>query len=177
MAAAPIPLAELFDPDFLASVQRLRISARRVARGGRYAEQRSRDLGHGIEFRDYRPYAPGDDLRAVDWNIYRRLGRVFLRLFEELEDLPLYLLPDVSASLFLEQPPRAVGGHRDMVLLVRRGRQTVDAGGGCKLLVLRCQCRGRHLGDHESGVDPRLGHQERRQGRDIGIHQHGGPPF
>ena len=107
-----IPLAELFDVEFLESVSRLRLIANRVPRGGRFAEQRSRDLGHGIEFRDFRPYSPGDDLRAVDWNIYRRLGRVFLRLFEELEDLPLYVVPDVSASAFHEQPPRARAGLR-----------------------------------------------------------------
>jgi uncharacterized protein (DUF58 family) len=107
MAEAAITTQELFDPDFLESLTRLHIVARRVARGGRHAEQRSKDLGSGIEFRDFRPYSSGDDLRGVDWNIYRRLGRVFLRLFEEFEDLPLYLLTDVSASMFLEEPPRA----------------------------------------------------------------------
>ena len=107
MAPAPITESELFDPAFLEAVGRLRLVAHRVARGGRPAEQRSKDMGAGIEFRDFRPYSPGDDFRAIDWNIYRRLGRVFLRLFEELEDLPVYLAPDVSQSLFLESPPRA----------------------------------------------------------------------
>ena len=108
---------ELFDPDFLESVQRLRIVARRVPRGGRHAEQRSRDLGHGIEFRDFRAYTPGDDLRAVDWNVYGRLRKVFLRLYEELEDLPVYLLVDVSASMFHETPPRARAGLRTALAL------------------------------------------------------------
>ncbi len=97
--ATGIAFAELFDPKFLESLQHLKIVARRVPRGGRLAEQRSLDLGAGIEFRDFRPYASGDDFRAIDWNIYRRLGRVFLRLFEELEDLSLYLMPDVSKSM------------------------------------------------------------------------------
>jgi len=105
--AAPVTAEDLFDPEFLESLQRLRMVALRVPRGGRFAEQRSKALGTGIEFHDYRPYSPGDDLRAIDWNIYRRLGRVFLRLFEELEDLPVYLLPDVSRSMWLEDPPRA----------------------------------------------------------------------
>ena len=104
----PPAVSELFDAEFLESLTRLRIRARRVARGGRHAEQRSLDLGSGIEFRDFRPYSPGDDFRAIDWNIYRRLGRVFLRLFEELEDLPVYLIVDTSESMFLETPPR---GH------------------------------------------------------------------
>jgi uncharacterized protein (DUF58 family) len=114
---AVIPSTELFDPEFFEALQRLHIHARRVARGGRHAEQRSRDLGTGIEFRDFRPYVPGDDFRSIDWTIYRRLGKVFLRLFEEFEDLPVYLLPDVSASMYMETPPRAQAGLRTALAL------------------------------------------------------------
>ena len=117
MAQGAIAIEEIFDPEFLEELRGLRIFANRVARGGRFAEQRSRDLGHGLEFRDFRPYAPGDDLRGVDWNIYQRLHRVFLRQFEEFEDLPLYLLPDLSASMFTETVPRAVGGLRATLAL------------------------------------------------------------
>ncbi len=105
--AEPVTADDLFDAEFLESLQRLRLVAQRVPRGGRFAEQRSKALGAGLEFQDYRPYSSGDDLRAIDWNIYRRLGRVFLRLFEELEDLPVYLLPDVSRSMWIEDAPRA----------------------------------------------------------------------
>jgi uncharacterized protein (DUF58 family) len=105
--AEPVTADDLFDAEFLESLQRLRVVAQRVPRGGRFAEQRSKALGSGLEFQDYRPYSTGDDLRAIDWNIYRRLGRVFLRLFEELEDLPVYLLPDISASMWIEETPRA----------------------------------------------------------------------
>ena len=115
--AAALSFKELFDPNFLESLNHLRIVSRRVARGGAFGEQRSHDLGSGLEFRDFRPYSPGDDLRAIDWNIYRRLGRVFLRLFEELEDLPVYLLPDVSQSAFVESPPRARAGLRAAMAL------------------------------------------------------------
>jgi|FLOH01.1.fsa_nt_gi uncharacterized protein (DUF58 family) len=105
--AATVTADDLFDADFLESLQRLRLVAQRVPRGGRFAEQRSKALGAGLEFQDYRPYSSGDDLRAIDWNIYRRLGKVFLRLFEELEDLPVYLLPDISRSMWIEETPRA----------------------------------------------------------------------
>lgn len=118
--APPLPMTtteELFDPAFLEAAQRLRLVARRVAPRGRFADQRSRDRGSGLEFQDYRPYVAGDDLRAIDWTVYRRLGRVFLRLFEEHEDLPLYLLPDVSGSAWLEDPPRAVQGLRACLAL------------------------------------------------------------
>lgn len=108
---------ELFDPAFLDSLNLLRLRARQVAPGGRYAEQKSKDLGHGMEFKDFRPYTPGDDLRSVDWNIYRRLGKVFVKLFEEQQDLPLYLMPDVSASMYLEEHPRIYAGLRAALAL------------------------------------------------------------
>lgn len=113
--------SQIFDPEFLASVKRLRMVARRVPTGGRFAEQRSVDAGSGIDFKDFRPYSPGDDFRAIDWNIYQRLGKVFLRLYEELEDLPLYLMPDVSQSLFHENPPRVIAGLRTCLALAAIG--------------------------------------------------------
>ncbi|MEC7584118.1 MAG: DUF58 domain-containing protein [Planctomycetota bacterium] len=117
MAQGAVSIDQIFDPQFLEELHGLRLVASRVAQGGRYAEQRSRDLGHGLEFRDFRPYAPGDDLRGVDWNIYQRLHRVFLRQFEEFEDLPLYVLPDISESMFAEDPPRALAGLRTSLAL------------------------------------------------------------
>ena len=97
----------LLNPDFLQQARALRIIARRVAPAGRWAEHRSRDRGQGMEFRDFRPYSPGDELKTIDWNVYRRLGRIVVRLFEEMEDLPIYLLPDLSRSMWMETPPRA----------------------------------------------------------------------
>src|SRR5512136_224110 len=99
-------MGALFTQDFIHSISRLRMMARQVPAGGRHAQHRSRDLGGGMEFRDFRSYVPGDDMRRVDWNLYRRSGRLFLRLFEELEDLPVYILLDVSDSMFFETPPR-----------------------------------------------------------------------
>lgn len=98
----------LLDPKFLERARALRIVARRVAPAGRWAEHKSRDRGQGLEFRDYRPYSPGDEMRSIDWNIYQRLGRVVIRLFEEMEDLPIYLLPDLSHSMWNEENPRAI---------------------------------------------------------------------
>ena len=111
MASAPT-FAELFDPDFLAALGPFSLHARRVARDGRPADQVSRDRGFGLEFADFKSYVPGDDLRAIDWNIYPRLGRLFLRVFEERRDLPVYLLVDRSSSMYLETPPRIGAGLR-----------------------------------------------------------------
>jgi len=112
MSAGPIPFEKLFDPGFLASLSHLSLQVQRVVGGGRFGERLSKELGGGLEFRDFRAYSPGDDPRAIDWNIYRRLGRVFLRLYEEQQDLPLYLMPDVSASMFHEPEPRALTALR-----------------------------------------------------------------
>lgn len=112
MTAGPIPFERLFDPAFLSALSHLSLSVSRVAAGGRFGDRLSKELGSGLEFRDYRGYSPGDDPRAIDWNIYRRLGKVFLRLYEEQQDLPLYLMPDVSASMFHEPEPRALAGLR-----------------------------------------------------------------
>lgn len=117
MSARAIPFDELFDPGFLASLSHLSLTVQRVAPGGRFGDRLSKDMGAGIEFRDFRPYSPGDDPRAIDWNIYRRLGRVFLRLYEEQQDLPLYLMPDISASMYHEPVPRALTALRTTLAL------------------------------------------------------------
>lgn len=91
--------AELFDPAFVRALEGLRILARSVPAGGRHAEQRSRARGQGQEFTDVRPYVPGDDFRTVDWHVFQRLDKVFVRLFLQDEDLPVYFLLDMSASM------------------------------------------------------------------------------
>jgi uncharacterized protein (DUF58 family) len=59
-----------------------------------------------VEFCDYRPYGVGDDLRYVDWNIYGRLDRLYLKLFLDEEDLCLHLLVDASASMDYGEPTK-----------------------------------------------------------------------
>jgi uncharacterized protein (DUF58 family) len=63
------------------------------------AERRSKKKGSGIEFADHRDYAPGDDFRSVDWNVYQRFGKLLVRLYEEEEDLSIYLIVDCSSSM------------------------------------------------------------------------------
>ena len=128
---ATVTFDELFDPVFLTALSRWSLNAKRVAGGGRHGERLSRDLGSGIEFKDYRPYSAGDDLRAIDWNLYRRLGRVFVRLFEVEEDLPIYLMPDVSGSMFLTDggPPSVIAALRSTLALAAVGLNHHDAAG------------------------------------------------
>jgi uncharacterized protein (DUF58 family) len=96
----------LFDEAFLQRLEKLSIVSRRMAFGLGKGERRSPRKGSGVEFRDYRPYIVGDDLRYVDWNIYSRLGRMVLKLFVEEEDLCVHLLVDSSASMAFGRPPK-----------------------------------------------------------------------
>lgn len=95
----PTDDALLFDSRFLAKLEQLQLLSRTIFRGQQRAERRSRQLGSSLEFADYRDYTPGDDLRSIDWNIYGRLDRLFVKLYEEEQDLPVYFLVDASASM------------------------------------------------------------------------------
>ena len=91
----------LFDEAFMASLEYLEIVAKRAFQGVARGERRARRMGAGLEFADYRRYSPGDDFRHIDWNVYARLGKLLLRLFDEEEDLTVYLLLDGSSSMGL----------------------------------------------------------------------------
>jgi uncharacterized protein (DUF58 family) len=89
----------LFDESVLRKLNRLMLVANKVRAGVMKGERRSARRGTSLEFADYRNYARGDDLRRVDWNVFARLDRPFIKLFEEEEDLSVYLLLDGSASM------------------------------------------------------------------------------
>src|SRR5258708_33635346 len=89
----------LFDEKTLRKLDRLTLVASRVRSGVMKGERRSNKRGTSIEFADYRNYVQGDDLRRVDWNIFARLERPFIKLLEEEEDLAVHLLIDASASM------------------------------------------------------------------------------
>jgi len=88
-----------FDQQFLKKLEYLYVVAKKVFVGRLRAERRSRKTGSGVEFADHRNYAAGDDLRYLDWSVYGRLDKLLLRMFEEEEDLHIYLLIDSSASM------------------------------------------------------------------------------
>lgn len=91
--------APLFDDNFLETLEYLHIVARKILSGQMKAERRSRTKGVSVEFADHRPYSPGDDFRFIDWSIFLRTENLFLKLFEEEEDLHIYLLLDCSGSI------------------------------------------------------------------------------
>src|SRR3954451_11836158 len=109
VAAAPAkPKNELLlDPTFMARLDQLDVMSRKMLAGKMKGERRSKRRGQSVEFADYRNYTIGDDLRFIDWNIYARLDKLFLKLFLEEEDLALYILVDVSKSCDFGEPNKA----------------------------------------------------------------------
>jgi uncharacterized protein (DUF58 family) len=89
----------LFDELMIRKLNRLTLVARNIRAGSIKGERRSTKRGASIEFADYRDYVAGDDLRRLDWNVYARLDRPFIKLLEEEEDLAVYILVDVSTSM------------------------------------------------------------------------------
>lgn len=83
----------------LVRLRRLRVAGARVARAAARGERNARQLGDGQEFAAHRAYAQGDDLRRVDWNVYGRLGQLFVKLFEAPGRLRVLLALDDSPTL------------------------------------------------------------------------------
>ena len=95
----------VLDPNFLARLEALRLSIRQVRwgsrLGGRFLINRR---GSSIEFADYVAYAPGDDIRSIDWKLYARLDRLFVKTYKEEIELAAELLIDATASMGLPSP-------------------------------------------------------------------------
>jgi uncharacterized protein (DUF58 family) len=96
----------LLSPQLLAQLERLELVSRKVFRGRMKGERRSKRKGQSVEFADFRQYVPGDDLRFIDWNLFARLERLYLKLFLEEEDLHFYALIDASTSMDFGDPTK-----------------------------------------------------------------------
>ena len=110
-AAAPAPrpapgAGPLLDPDFLHKLEQLELVSRKIIVGRMKGERKSKRRGSSVEFAEHRNYTVGDDLRHIDWNVYGRLDRLFLKLFLEEEDLHVYNLLDASLSMDFGTPTK-----------------------------------------------------------------------
>jgi len=103
---------KLLSPDFMHQLDRLDVMSRKMLRGRMQGERRSKKRGQSVEFADYRNYVVGDDLRRIDWNLYARLDKLFLRLFLEEEDLTVSLALDTTASMDYGDPRKLLYGKR-----------------------------------------------------------------
>jgi len=96
----------LLTPELLRRLEQFQLLAARRAKSSARGERQSKARGHSVEFADYRNYVSGDDLRYVDWNLYGRLDRLFLKLYEEERELPVRIFLDASESMTFGQPPK-----------------------------------------------------------------------
>lgn len=102
--AKPRRVDELLDSQLMAKLDQVDVMSRKIFAGKLQGERRSKRRGISVEFADYRQYSHGDDLRFVDWNVYARLDKLFLKMFLEEEDLSLILAIDASASMDYGKP-------------------------------------------------------------------------
>ncbi len=89
----------VFDEGMLRRLERLQIVSQRMHGAASHGGRRSKKRGTSVEFADYREYTHGDDLRQIDWNVYGRSDRLFVKLREDEESLTVHLLVDCSKSM------------------------------------------------------------------------------
>jgi uncharacterized protein (DUF58 family) len=116
----------VFDEAFLRQLERLLLLMRSPVRGGLKGGRRSVKRGQSVEFADYRDYTPGDDLRQLDWNVYARLEKLFVKLFVEEEDITVTLLLDASASMATGRPDKLTFAKRAAAALGYIGLASED---------------------------------------------------
>ncbi len=116
----------VFDERFLRQLERLLLLMRSPVRGGLKGGRRSVKRGQSVEFADYREYTLGDDLRQLDWNVYARLERLFVKLFIEEEDVTVTILVDASASMATGHPSKLTFAKRAAAALGYIGLASED---------------------------------------------------
>jgi uncharacterized protein (DUF58 family) len=94
----------LLTPELLRRLEQFQLLAARRAKSSAKGERRSRARGQSVEFADHRNYVAGDDFRYLDWNLYGRLDRLFLKLYEEERELPVRIFLDASESMTFGEP-------------------------------------------------------------------------
>ena len=97
-------MSALLTPELLRQLEQFQLLAARRAKSSARGERRSRARGQSVEFADYRNYVAGDDFRYLDWNLYGRLERLFLKLYEEERELPVRIFLDASESMTFGEP-------------------------------------------------------------------------
>ena len=147
-AKRPERVDDLIGNELMARIGQLDLVSRKIFSGKIQGERRSKRRGQSVEFADFRPYVHGDDLRFIDWNIFGRLDRLFLKIFLEEEDLSLVVAVDTSASMDWGDPSKIVFAQRlamalGYIGLVNHNRVTLAAFGGENGLQVLKNLRGR----------------------------------
>ena len=95
----PFDPRELIDPVFFSRLESIELRARSLVEGSMHGLHRSPYLGMSVEFASHREYTPGDDLRHLNWKLYARHDRLYIKEYDADTNLNLYLLLDASASM------------------------------------------------------------------------------
>jgi len=119
-------MAWALDSSFLRKLERFEILSHGVHRGGQIGHRRSRSRGTGLEFADHKEYSAGDDIRYIDWNVYAHLEELFVKIFEQEEALPAYILLDRSASMSVGSPSKLLLGAQLAAALAYVGLANQD---------------------------------------------------
>lgn len=144
----PRRVDELISSDLMAKLDQLDVMSRKIFAGKLQGERRSKKRGQSVEFADFRRYVPGDDLRFIDWNVYARLDKLFLKLFLEEEDLSLQIVIDTSASMDYGSASKLLYAQRlamalGYIGLVNHNRVTLTAFGAGGVVSRLANLRGR----------------------------------
>src|SRR5688500_5684377 len=106
MKSEPERASSLLAPELMARVRQIQIRTHDLVSEMLSGAYRSTFRGTGIEFEEVRPYQPGDEVRAIDWNVTARTGEPFIKTFVEERQLVLQLLVDTSLSMDFGSGPR-----------------------------------------------------------------------
>ena len=105
-------IESFIDDDFLRNLEKLKLVTRKGVKGPHRGEHKSWQIGEGIEFLDYRNYHLGDDLRYVDWSVYGRMDKLFIKLFHAEENQTIHVLLDMSRSMRSGTPPKHISAKK-----------------------------------------------------------------
>src|SRR5436190_16185668 len=108
MSRAALTISPLLEPQTLAKLHGLELRARKIVEGYVAGLHRSPYRGFSNEFAEHREYAPGDDLRYVDWKVFGKSDRIYLKQYEEETNFACYVLLDTSESMRYKSEQAAV---------------------------------------------------------------------
>ncbi|MDX1563883.1 MAG: carbamoyltransferase C-terminal domain-containing protein, partial [Phycisphaeraceae bacterium] len=113
--------SELFDPKFLERLRAMFFRLRKRRQLRKQGAQNTPAAGFTREFKDHRNYAPGDDYRSIDWQLVARLDRLYIRVFEEIQEFHVHVLVDCSRSMLEPFPEKRITALRAAVALAYLG--------------------------------------------------------
>ncbi len=101
-------MGEIFDAGFFAKLNQLKLAAHIRLDQGQSGSRKSSARGSSVEFSDFREYLPGDDIRRIDWNVYGRLDKLYVKQFMEEKEAKYHIFLDTSASMAYGEEKKSV---------------------------------------------------------------------